>query len=215
MFTAKKKAEKENMKDIETDTHIIYRRAKQMKQESKDIVGEKCIRDDNGVLAFNEEEKKKAWKQHYERLLNGEFHWREENLSTADLVLETALLIAEEMVIKSICKMKNGKASGPSGVVTKMLKASSDIYSELIADLTISKVQENAMPIEWDDSFIFSVFKGEGEAIDRGNCRGLKLTEYVLKVMERIIEVIISDVVNVDDIQYLCLGMVQLMPFSF
>ena len=35
-----------------------------MKQENKDIVGEKRTRDENGVLAFNEEEKKKAWKQH-------------------------------------------------------------------------------------------------------------------------------------------------------
>ena len=30
-----------------------------MKQENKDIGGEKLIPDDNGVLAFNEEEKKK------------------------------------------------------------------------------------------------------------------------------------------------------------
>ena len=30
-----------------------------MKQENKDIVAEKCIWGDNGVLAFNEEDKKK------------------------------------------------------------------------------------------------------------------------------------------------------------
>ena len=35
VFAAKKKAEKEKMKDIETDTHIIHRIAKQMKQEKK------------------------------------------------------------------------------------------------------------------------------------------------------------------------------------
>ena len=75
MFAAKKKSEKEKMKDIKTNTHIIYRIAKQMKQKHKDIAGEKCIRDDNGVLAFNEEKKKKAWKQHYQRLLNVEFPW--------------------------------------------------------------------------------------------------------------------------------------------
>ena len=34
---AKKKTEKEKMKDIETDTLIIYRIAKQMKQENKDM----------------------------------------------------------------------------------------------------------------------------------------------------------------------------------
>ena len=51
-------------------------------------------------------------------------------------------------------------------------------------------------------SFIFSIFKGKGEAIDRGNYRGLKLTEHVLKVVERITEAIIHDVVNVDDMQF-------------
>ena len=74
MFVAKKKAVKEKRKDIETDTHIIYPIAKQMKQENKDIIGEKYIQD-NGVLVFNEEENKKAWKQHYERLLNVKFAW--------------------------------------------------------------------------------------------------------------------------------------------
>ena len=36
----------------------------------------------------------------------------------------------------------------------------------LIADLTNSVVQKNVMPSEWDDSFIFSVFKGKGESIE-------------------------------------------------
>ena len=82
VFAAKKKVEKEKMKDIDTDTHIIYHIAKHIKQKNKDILGEKCIRNDNGVLAFNEEDKKKAWKQHYQRLLNVEFPSREEDLST-------------------------------------------------------------------------------------------------------------------------------------
>ena len=86
VFATKKKAEKEKMKNIETDTHIIYRIAKQTKHENKDIVVDKCIWDNNGVLAFNEEDKKKAWKQHYERLLNFEFPWRKEDLSTDDPV---------------------------------------------------------------------------------------------------------------------------------
>ena len=40
------------------------------------------------------------------------------------------------------------------------------------------------MSSESDDSFIFSVFEGKGEAIDRGNCCDLKLIEHVLKVVE-------------------------------
>ena len=202
VFAAKKKAEKEKLNHIDSDSNIIYRIAKQMKQENKDIVGEKCIRDDDGVLAFNVEDKKKAWKQHYERPLNVEFPWREEDLSNADPVLGPPLLITKEMVEKSISKMKIGKASGPSGVVTEMLKASSDVCSELIADLTDSMIHDNIMPSEWDDSFIISLFKGKGEALDRGNYRGLKLTEHVLKVVECIIEVIIRDIVNIDEMQF-------------
>ena len=53
----RKKLKKEKMKDIETDTHVIYHIAKQMKHKSKDMVAERCIQD-NGVLAINEEEKK-------------------------------------------------------------------------------------------------------------------------------------------------------------
>ena len=64
------------------------------------------------------------------------------------LLIQTPLLITVEMLAKSICKKKNGKAYSPSCVVTEMLKASSDICSELIADLRHSIVQENAMPSE-------------------------------------------------------------------
>ena len=51
--------------------------------------------------------------QHYERLLNVEFSWREEDLSTVDPVLGPPLLITKEMVEKSISKMENGKGSYP------------------------------------------------------------------------------------------------------
>ena len=58
MFAAKIKPEKENMKDTENDTQTIYRTAKQMKQENKDICIN-CITEDIGMLIFNEEEKKR------------------------------------------------------------------------------------------------------------------------------------------------------------
>ena len=73
---------------------------------------------------------------------------------------------------------------------------------ELIADLTNPTVRESKMPSEWDVSFIISLFKNKGEALDRDNYRGLKLTEHELKIVELIIEVSIRDVVNVDDIQF-------------
>ena len=58
-----------------------------MRKENKGIVGEKCIQDDSRKLAYSDEETKKAWKHHYERLLNVEFPWSKQHLSVADLLL--------------------------------------------------------------------------------------------------------------------------------
>ena len=68
---------------------------------------------------------------------------------------------------KSISKMENGKGSYPSSAVAEMLKASSNICSELIVDLTNSMVREKQMPSKWDDNFIISLFKAKDEALDR------------------------------------------------
>ena len=85
-----------------------------------------------------------------------------------------------------------------------MLKASSDICSKMTADLTNSTIRDNTMSNKWNHSIIISLYKGKGEALDRGNYWGLKLTENILKVIERIIEDLICNIVKIDD-----------MPFGF
>ena len=60
------------------------------------------------------------------------------------------------------------------------------------------------MPNECNDSIIISLYKGKGEAFDRGNYRGLKLTKHISKVIQRIIEDLIRNIAKVDD-----------MPFGF
>ena len=111
----------------------------------------------------------------------------------------TPPLVTREMAEKFISKMKLGKAPGPSGVVTEMLKVSSDVCSEMTAGLTNSI---SPTPSEWNDSIIISLYKGKGEALDSGNYWGLKLTEHILKAMERIIEDFIQNIVNIDDMQF-------------
>ena len=107
-----------------------------------------------------------------------------------------------EMVEKSINKMKKGKAPGPSGVVTEMLKACSGVCRKMIADLTNSIIRNNTMPNEWNDSIIINLRKGKGKTLDRRNYRGLKSIEHILKIIERIIEDLIRSVVKIDDIQF-------------
>ena len=44
--------------------------------------------------------------------------------------------------------------------------------------------------------------KGKGDALERGNYRGIKLTEQVMKVLERIVDGLIRQVVSIDDSQF-------------
>ena len=105
------------------------------------------------------------------------------------------------MVVKAITKMKTGKAAGPSGIVAEMLKASGDTGARLVADLA-NMVTNCAIPSDWEDSFIINIYKGKGDALERGNYRGLKLLDHVMKGIERVIERIIRERISIDDMQF-------------
>ena len=51
-------------------------------------------------------------------------------------------------------------------------------------------------------SFILNLYKGKGDALNRGNYRGLKLTEHVMKVMERIVDGMIREMIAIDEMQF-------------
>ena len=70
--------------------------------------------------------------------------------------------------------MKPRKASGPSGVVAKMLLASGDKGLELLTELTESVFSNGVSPSDWQESIILNLYKGKGNALDRGYYRGMK-----------------------------------------
>ena len=106
------------------------------------------------------------------------------------------------MVLPSIQKMKLGKSPGSSNVIVEMLKASSDQCSQLIADLINTIIKEGKVPEEWNNSYITTLFKGKGSALDSSNYCGFKLTDQMLEVMERVIEKIIRECTVIDDMQF-------------
>ena len=76
-----------------------------MVKTNQDIIGKQCIRDDNGVLAVSDEDKKMTWKSYHEKLSNTQFAWDRNSLSQADTVSGIPYLIEKEMVKESISKM--------------------------------------------------------------------------------------------------------------
>ncbi|XP_057303608.1 uncharacterized protein LOC130640998 [Hydractinia symbiolongicarpus] len=172
-----------------------------MKKTNQDVVGEKCIRNDEGVLASTEE-KRVAWKNHYQRLLNTEFDWDEDNLSKDDVVEGPSMQIKTEWVVEAIRKLKIGKAAGVSGIVAEMVKASGYIGVELITSLANQIIKDGAIPSEWQSSVIVNCFKGKGDALERGNYRGLKLVDQVMKVIERVIDKLLRERIDIDKMQF-------------
>ena len=73
------------------------------------------------------------------------------------------------MVIKALSKLKPEKAAGPSGIIIEMLKAAGSKVIEFLRDLIMAVVKHGKIPEDWEMSYILNLYKGKGDALDRGN----------------------------------------------
>ena len=105
---------------------------------------------------------------------------------------DAILLMAFVMITTAISKMASGKAAGPSGIVAEMLKPVGEAGAVEVCDLIEDIISEGCIPTDWQESFIVNLYKGKGDALNRGNYRGLKLIEQVMKVLERVVEGLFS-----------------------
>ena len=72
---ARQEADKEVYKNIDSKSPEVYRLANQFRRENADDVGDKPVKNDAGKMSMSEDSKRKAWLEHYQRLLNAEFDW--------------------------------------------------------------------------------------------------------------------------------------------
>ena len=86
-----------------------------------------AIKDDQGNLCLSDNQKKRAWKKHYGRLLNVE------DPPVAKPVAGPPILVTGVMIAEAISKMKPGKSRGPSGIVADLLKASIAVSNPKLA----------------------------------------------------------------------------------
>ena len=202
IWHAKHDASKTQFADVKPNSTKIHRIAKQMRRQNQDICGDMPVRNQQGELCLDESARLQAWVEHYKGLLNVEFPWDEEALPDAPPVEDCALGITDKMVSVALNKMKCGKAAGPSGIITEMLKAAGPKGIEFLRELIIAVVKHGKIPEDWEMSFILNLYKGKGDALNTGNYRGLKLTEHVMKVMEHLIGNLIKELINIDEMQY-------------
>ena len=58
------------------------------------------------------------------------------------------------------------------------------------------------MPDEWQTSVKVPHFKGKGDVINCNTYRGVKLLEHTIKIVEKVLEGRIRELVNIDSMQF-------------
>ena len=135
-----------------------------------------------------------------EKLLNVENDWDGE--VDCPEVMRPHCLISEEEVAAAFKGLKIGKAAGPTGVVSEMMKATSGFGSRWMTDLINNIVKEGCIPDDWRKSILVPVYKGKGDPRVCGSYRDIKLLEQPMKVLERVLEKRIICQVSIDNMQF-------------
>ena len=82
-----------------------------------------------------------------------------------------------------------------------MPKAAADEGVQLARQLTEAIFSCGVIPADWEES-ILKLYKVKGDALDRGNYHGLKLTDQVVKLLERMLDFYICEMVNSREMKF-------------
>ena len=190
------------MLDKEDGRQNVFRMVKQRTRQNREVTESSCIKNKVGKIVTDECSVRKIWKEHFDKLLNEEFGWDRNALPCSDMVCGPCEIITPEEVKVAIGEMKIAKAAGPSGVASEMLKAAGEDGIMWMVDLFNQIILEEKIPDDWKKSWMVTVYKGKGDAMDCGSYRGIKLLDHAMKVFERVIEKRVRRKVNLDEMQF-------------
>ena len=96
--------------------------------------------------------------------------------------------------------MKSGKAAGPTGVTSDLLKRSG-ITGELTRVFR-SIFDKGEIPEDWKNSMTVPIYKGKGDALECGKYRRVRLLEHGMKLFEKVLEERLRKLIQVDGRQF-------------
>ena len=111
-----------------------------------------------GMLVSVADGMKHIWRKYMEKLLNVENDWDGE-VDCPEL-MGPCCLISE-----AIKGLKMGKAAGPTGVVSEMMKEAAGFGSRWMTDLINNIVKGDCIPDDLIKSILVPVYKGKGDPL--------------------------------------------------
>ena len=95
------------MLDVEEAKGNIFRVAKQMVKNNRDVVGGVCVKDTDGRIVVDDDKLMDVWRAHYEHLANEEFPWDKDTLTRSEATVGPCEEITVDEVKAAIKKAKN------------------------------------------------------------------------------------------------------------
>ena len=129
------------------------------------------MKDKDGRLVVCEKDRGKLWKDHMEKIMNVENEW--DQMAKADMVEGPVEEVTYEEVMEAMNKMKLGKAAGPFEVNMDMIMESGKFGVGVLKKLCQRALDGKGMPEEWKTSVVVPIFKGKGDVMDCGACKGV------------------------------------------
>ena len=99
-----------------------------MNSHNRDVIGDKCVRNDAGELTSSDAQKTNAWVEHQKAIIG-----LVRLFFFASPILGPSLSVKLSQVSGAIKKMKCHKTAGLSGIVAVMLKASGFVGLEVLS----------------------------------------------------------------------------------
>ena len=187
------------MEEIRNDRNVVFRRMRMMKKEANELAGNNCIKDENGKIVFAEDGRKRVWEKHMEAIMNEKNPW--DGMVKVEVVEGPMEPFAMNEVERALGIMKNGKASGPTGIVKEPIAASPH-GKQVILQIANEIFNGMDMPHDWRMSTVVPIYKKKGSVMDCASYRGVKLLEHGMKVVESLLEKRLRSSVKVYQMQF-------------
>ncbi|XP_061884956.1 uncharacterized protein LOC133635724 [Entelurus aequoreus] len=144
---------------------------------------------DGSTLIKDQKQVVDRWAEHFQTLLN--------QPATPDLAVLDELpsyQTIEELdlpptfseVLAAIRSLKNNKTPGPDGIPAEILKQGGYLCTRAIFHYIADIWKRGAVPQQWRDANVVTIYKGKGEKSVCGNSRGISLLSAAGKVLAKV-----------------------------
>ena len=90
----------------EDDRAEVFKVTKQVAATNRDVVGDKCMKNERGILATSDQEKHLTWTEKYQRMLNEEPEWDKAKLSVSEPSVGPQSQFAKESIKKALNRVQ-------------------------------------------------------------------------------------------------------------